>query len=408
MDPLMKAVNTELDDVASGRGRAKWVRGAYGSGKTFATRLICATARARGFATSEVQISINDTPLHHLETVYRRLIERMATASAGEGALQSVIDAWLFEVGDEVTRLRGLDEDDPAFPDAVSARMEERLSGLSQRTPAFAQVLRAYHTAIESGDFGTAQGLLAWLGGQPHVGRKITGGAGLKGTVDGQAALAFLGGLLQILRESGHAGLVLVLDEVETIQLMPSHTREKALDALRKLVDMLYNDELPGLYLVVTGTPDFFEGYKGLKSAQALFQRVHTRFDKDHRFDNLRAPQVRLAPFDVDRLREVADKVRALYPAEDPERVEAIFNERAMVAIVDRFTKAFGDRISVAPRLFLRELVDILDRVDQHPDYRPDVGGELQVEEADLTAQELDALRSPTKPRDRGPKRLDG
>ncbi len=69
MDALMRAIDTELDFVAAGKGIAKWVRGEYGSGKTFATRLLCAKARARGFATSEVQISINDTPLHHLETV---------------------------------------------------------------------------------------------------------------------------------------------------------------------------------------------------------------------------------------------------------------------------------------------------------------------------------------------------
>lgn len=408
MDALLRAVDVELSEVKAAAGRAKWIRGAYGSGKTFATRLLCAHARSRGFATAEVQISINDTPLHHLETVYRRLIERLTTAAAGEGALQSTIDAWLFEVGEEVTRLRGLSEDDPEFPDAVAARMEERLTGLSARTPAFAQVLRAYHGALEAGDFGLAQGLLAWLGGQPHVGRSVTSAAGLKGTVDSQAALAFLGGLLQILRESGHSGLVLVLDEVETIQLMPANTREKALDALRKLIDMLYNEELPGLYLVVTGTPDFFEGYKGLKSLQPLYQRVHTNFDADHRFDNLRAPQVRLAPFNAGRLVEVATRIRGLYPAEEPERVAARFDDGAMGALVDRFTQAFGDQISVAPRLFLRELVDILDRIDQHPDYVPTSGGELRVDKDDLTAEELDALAVTKGQQDRGPRRLDG
>lgn len=86
MDALMRAVEQELDFVATGKGTAKWIRGEYGSGKTFATRLLCARARERGFATSEVQISINDTPLHRLETVYRRLIERLETAADGAGA----------------------------------------------------------------------------------------------------------------------------------------------------------------------------------------------------------------------------------------------------------------------------------------------------------------------------------
>jgi hypothetical protein len=58
---------------------------------------------------------------------------------------------------------------------------------------------------------------------------------------------------------------VVVLGEVEMIQRMNAQTREKSLNALRQLMDMLSNDELPGLYLV-TGRAAF-EGYKGLRPA---------------------------------------------------------------------------------------------------------------------------------------------
>ena len=101
--------------MAGGKGLSKWIRGEYGTGKTFAARFLCAQARQRRFATSEVQISINDTPLHHLETVYRRLIERLETAADGPNAFQAIVEGWLYQVGDEVMRLRGIGEDDPAF-----------------------------------------------------------------------------------------------------------------------------------------------------------------------------------------------------------------------------------------------------------------------------------------------------
>jgi len=51
-----------------------------------------------------------------------------------------------------------------------------------------------------------------------------------------EASLTFLAGLLQLLRQSGYGGLVVVLDEVETIQRMNSQTREKSLNALRHRV----------------------------------------------------------------------------------------------------------------------------------------------------------------------------
>ena len=69
------------------------MRGDYGSGKTFFARWLCERAKAAGFATSEVQISETETPLHRLETVYRRLVERLATADVPQGALRTVLDA---------------------------------------------------------------------------------------------------------------------------------------------------------------------------------------------------------------------------------------------------------------------------------------------------------------------------
>ena len=44
-----------------------------------------------GWASSEVQISESETPLHRLETVYRRLIERLATADTPLGAQLRVV-----------------------------------------------------------------------------------------------------------------------------------------------------------------------------------------------------------------------------------------------------------------------------------------------------------------------------
>lgn len=395
LDPLLAVIEEELEFVGRGKGVSKWVRGEYGSGKTFATRYICARARARGFASAEAQISINDTPLHHLETVYRRLMERLETEADGRGAFKAIADGWLYEVGEEVRRVRGLDETDPAFADATEERLEDKLADLSKRNPAFAQVLRAYHRALHDGDFATAQGLLAWLAGQPHTDRDVLRKAGVKGHVDGQAALTFLGGLLRLLRQSGYKGLVVVLDEVETIQRMNAQTREKSLNALRQLMDMLAAEELPGLYLLVTGTPDFFEGYKGLKSLPPLHQRVAVNFE-DPKYDNLKAPQVRLQPFSAERLLTVGRKVRDLYPSGDPERIAARADDAFLKALVEQITAGFGGKVSIAPRMFLRELVDVLDRIDQYPDFVPATRYKLALREEDLLPEELAAAQGRT------------
>jgi hypothetical protein len=145
------------------------------------------------------------------------------------------------------------------------------------------------------------------------------------------------------------------------------------------------------MYLVVTGTPEFFEGYHGLQALAPLADRVATRFSEDPRYDNLRAPQVRLHPFDAERLEEVGTKVRELYPARHQERVRERVNDAFMSALVERTTTAFGGEVSVVPRLFLRELVDVMDRVDQHRDFDPVSAYDLKISDDKLSPEELSA-----------------
>lgn len=392
LEALTTQVRSELEHVGRGHGLSKWLRGDYGAGKTFTARHLAAVARTMGFATTEVQVSVNDTPLYKLETVYRRLMERLETPANRPSALQPIVDGWLYDVGDKVTRLRGLSEDDPAFPGACEQQIEDELADISRVNPAFAAVLRTYHRAQVDGDRPLAQGLLAWLGGQPNTGRALKAEAGVRGEVDGQAALTFLGGLLRLLRQSGHKGLVVVLDEVETIQRIKADMRGRSLDALRQLMDLLSEDRLPGLYLIVTGTPAFFEGPKGIKELAPLRDRLAQRFDPDALFENLKAPQVRLRAFDAERLRRVGLAVRDLYPTGQPERLRATVDDAFVTALVGKLTEGFGGRVDIVPRLFLRTLVDVLDRADSHPGYDPRLHHQLRVDRDELQDEELAAF----------------
>src|SRR5262249_4231311 len=145
------------------------------------------------------------------------------------------------------------------------------------------------------------------------------------------------------------------------------------------------------LYMIVTGTRDFFEGYKGLKALAPLHQRVQVNFGEDGRFDNLRAPQVRLLPFTDERLLAVGTRIRDLYPAKNPERVAHRIDDRFLRALVSQVTDGFGGKVSLAPRLFLRELIDVMDRVDIHEQYDPALHYRLELEDGKLTPEELAA-----------------
>src|SRR5271165_3198427 len=101
LERFERSLEGELRRVGSGGSVFKAVRGEYGCGKTFFARWLADRARKLGFATSEVQISETETPLHRLETVYRRLCERLATADTPQGALRNVLDGWFYTLEED-------------------------------------------------------------------------------------------------------------------------------------------------------------------------------------------------------------------------------------------------------------------------------------------------------------------
>lgn len=124
LDRFEAALDAELDAVASGGSVFKAVRGEYGSGKTFFTRWLGERAKRRNFAVAEIQVSENETPLHRLETVYRRLTERLTTSSFPPSALRPVVDAWFYAL-----------EEDALAGRRDRGRASERGRETARRTP---------------------------------------------------------------------------------------------------------------------------------------------------------------------------------------------------------------------------------------------------------------------------------
>jgi len=391
LDRFIEAVDEELDAVAAGRGRFKAVRGDYGSGKTFFARWLEHRARERGFATTLVQISESETPLYRLQTVYRRAIESLETKEWSRGAFPSLIDRWLYSLEEEVIEGGARADDTEAFGRAAGELLERRLADVTRTQPQFAAVLRACYAARLREDHATEQGLIAWLMGQPNVGAAVKRAAAIAGELDSDAASGFLRGLLEILRQTGRNGLLLVLDEVETIQRVRADSREKSLNALRQLIDDVHGGRYPGLYVLITGTPSFFDGPQGVRRSPPLAQRLQADFSGPAQFDNPRAPQIRLSPFSMERMEEVGRRVRELYPTKVPERIAARVPDAVVGKLARGVAGKLGGQVGIAPRLFLRRLVDLLDRVEAHADFDPEAHYELVLQASELTAEEAAA-----------------
>jgi hypothetical protein len=341
-----------------------------------------------GFATALVQIS-ESTPLYKMETVYRRALESLQTKEWTNGAFRSLLDRWFYALEEEVVGA-GLvsSNDERGIERLVGDLLEKRLAAVSATQPQFAIALRACHRAHMAGDLPALDALVAWLMGQPNVSSTARRQAGLRGDIDHRGATGFLRGLIEVLRQTGRPGLVLVLDEVETIQRVRADSRERSLNALRQIIDDLFAGQMPGLYVLVTGTPLFFDGPQGVRRLEPLAQRLRTDFGSDPRFDNPRAVQVRLTPFDDGKVLEVGRRIRDLYPSDETDRIRMRVTDAVLASLANNVSSAVGGQLSVVPRLYLKKLVDMIDRVDQYPDFSPVEHFELKLDISEMSDEE--------------------
>ena len=189
--------------------------------------------------------------------------------------------------------------------------------------------------------------------------------------------------------------MILVLDEVETLQRVRGDIREKGLNALRQLIDDVDAGRFPGLYLLITGTPSFFDSPQGVQKLPPLAQRLQVDFSTDARFDNPRAVQIRLPGFSFDSLVEVGIRVREIFAAhsEHAGRITATADRNYIEQLARAVAGNLGNRVGIAPRIFLKKLVsDVLDRIEQFPEFDPRVHYALTVSSFELNEIERNAL----------------
>jgi hypothetical protein len=331
-------------------------------------RLALLDAQAQGFATSFVVVSDNDLKLHRFDDVYRKVLTELGTASCSRGALGDVLDRWIGRVEDSLVAA-GEDDSDPAFDTKVKKRLDEDLAAMTggQAPQDFVRVIQTIFELKQKGDVTEAGALISWLCGSGNVAASAKKAAGIKGDIGSRDALDYLRGILEIVKAAGYAGLIIVIDEAETILRMRSDSRHKSLNGIRQIADAA--GTYPGILWVFTGTPEFFDTRHGVAGLAPLHDRIH--FLKQGRFASLRQAQLELLPFDADRLRSVALRLRELFPTSDRGRLDQKISTAFVDRLVAEVTAGFKGDVGVVPRQFLREFITQLDLVEEHADYEP-------------------------------------
>lgn len=378
IDKELGEIDRQFDLVESGEGQTKFLRGDYGCGKTFVARLALERAQRRGFATSFVVVSPNDLKFHRFDEVYNKVVSNLATVSCERQALGDILDRWIGGIEDKLVAL-GIDEDSEDFDAQVNKRISEDLASLTNgKAPAdFVRVIQTIFELKQEGEIAAANTLISWLAGSHNIDAAAKRRANIKGEVSSKDAMDYLRGVVEIVHAAGYKGLLIVIDEAETIIRMRSDSRHKSLNGIRQIVDSA--GSYPRLLWLFTGTPDFFDTRKGVAGLAPLHDRI--QFQSDGKYASRRQPQLQLRPFDRERLITVSKRLQALYVpllkegTNDPEVVRArkerhnrLISDAYIEALVDSVTAGFGGDVGIVPRQYLRKFVNSMDIVRDEDD----------------------------------------
>jgi hypothetical protein len=282
--------------------------------------------------------------------------------------LGDILDRWIGNIEEDLIHA-GHDENASDFDQKVRSRLDETLASLTggKAPQDFVRVVQTIFELKQKSELADAAALLSWLSGSSNVAANIKKLAGIKGDIGSRDALAYLRGILEIVKAAGYRGLLIVIDEAETILWMRTDSRHKSLNGLRQISDA--SGDYPKLLWLFTGTPDFYDSKRGVAGLAPLHERI--RFLSKGRFSSLRQPQLELKPFDRERLINVATRLRELFPAEDRGRLMERISDDFIEQLVDLVTAGFKGDVGVVPRQFLREFVNQMDLVDENENYLP-------------------------------------
>ncbi len=372
IDKELNEIENQLDKVKSGSSDFKFIIGDYGSGKTFFASSVRKLAFDKNFVVSSVVIS-SETPLNRFEDVYKKIVENMRTPENKKvPALSIILEEWLLKMEEIICDVNDIDpiDDEEIFLSEMEKRIEMELTDLGKVSSNFANAIRTYYKAKTMGDSVSSQAVLAWLKGE-KISLSLKKTMNVAVNLERSNAILFVKAINMLLKSAGYAGLVIILDEIETVRnYVKKSSRDEAYENLRYFVDGVDGNGFENCFFLYSGTTELMETERGFKSLEPLYQRI--KVEKEEKFRNLRQPVIYLKEFNNSKLFEVSEKVRELHgKAHGWNPLNKVTNEFIDKFITDK-TVAFNKEIEISPRGYLRVFVDILDKAETYEEYWPE------------------------------------
>lgn len=334
-EQLTKIIRQDLSQASAGKSSLRILNGHIGMGKTLMLRILQDYAFRLGFATSFVTLSSRECPLYDMGAVYQHIVKGLRVNDCRDrAALEWILENWATRVRDNV---RGTSTAPWSF---------------WQLSLPFKEVLAIYFEAVFQNNFLRAEKALSWIHGDMRA-MQDARRMGVHTLIGSDNALEMLGNTTRMIRELGLRGLVILLDEAETIPSICTVARSsRAIHNLNMLAST--SSRTPYSYFVYATTPYFLE-YVASNAIKMDF--LHKRLIE---LDNLSRSE----------LAELALKIKGIYlyayGLQEDSRIKDANLKKLVFALFDQ------EKVSATPRLIVRSVVKFMDLCHDSPEVRFD------------------------------------
>lgn len=344
----LRFVEEDLDGfIAEGGGKVRFINGDYGDGKTHFMSVIRQLALQKQFASSFVVLT-RDIPIHKFEIIYQEVVLQLRGRFDGVG-IRALVQQWVekqkkMDVDLEAVfqSLRGVPKLDINFVNALMGLL---------RQPA----------ENEQPEEGTAlqELLYQWLEGK-KIPKKHLAKFHIFEVLHKSTAKMFLQSLISFLKLTGHKGLIVLLDELETVLAQGPSIRSAAYENIRLLMDNAEHSEY--LQLFFSLIPDVFLSEKGFKSYDALWSRIRSVGDSEAL--NYRGTLIDLhkTPLKRQELIDLGVCLRTIHEISYRWEARDVVSEN-LIADICKKQEEMGVLSEV--RLFIKQMIRLLDMAEQ-------------------------------------------
>ncbi len=350
-----KEMENFLSLIAEGGSQVRYIRGPYGSGKSFLLKHVSETALSQNFIVASIPIH-SGFGFSKFEDIYSNIMANLSSRfNKGSGtSFESIFDHWLAEL-----KRQG----DMQY---ATKNIYRVITELNAYNSSYANVLLAYIRAKINNNFDLANVAAAWIKGDRNMTWQLKKQLNVKGSIDRENAMSIFKGFVKLVHSMGYKGIVVTFDEAEIMMQQRSDIRLKAYGNIRQLMDYAGSGDLDHCGFIFAGTPEFYEDKeKGVPSYQALAQRIGEGIKGSGELKGTHQSVIELSAFNKADFVELCQKVYEIHSKTVEASLGLEYESLANMVMLECQSK-MNQEITV--RIFLKKLIEMLDLFVEHPE----------------------------------------